>query len=107
VAVGALSDWMGSFNSVIISKILYTIVIFGVMLNIEHMTWRLYVFAALWGFFYGAVLSMMSVLIREYVLLPFYAVVYDAHIPPRLSGAASFGRYLSASYSVISIAYVV
>lgn len=65
VSVGAVSDSFGRFNSVIMTQIFSTAIVFGLFFNVHHTTWMFYVFSAAWGFMYGAILSMMNVLIRE------------------------------------------
>lgn len=44
---------------------LSVVVMFGLFFNVGGMIWKFYVFAAFWGFVYGAVLMMISVLVRE------------------------------------------
>lgn len=70
VAVGAISDCIGRFNSVLLTLVLSTVIIFALFFNIGDTTWRFYIFSSFWGFTYGAILSMMNVLIREYVYVP-------------------------------------
>lgn len=67
--MGAVSDSFGRFNSVIMTQIFSTAIVFGLFFNVHHTTWMFYVFCAAWGFMYGAILSMMNVLIREWVSL--------------------------------------
>lgn len=62
---------MGRFNSVILVMIFSAAVAFGLFLNVGDRAWLFYIFAPLWGFGAAAIVSMISVLIGEYVsLLP-------------------------------------
>lgn len=65
IAVGALSDAIGRFNTCVSIMTLSVVVMFGLFFNVGGMIWKFYVFAAFWGFVYGAVLMMISVLVRE------------------------------------------
>uniref|UniRef100_A0A8H7NN82 Major facilitator superfamily (MFS) profile domain-containing protein n=1 Tax=Bionectria ochroleuca TaxID=29856 RepID=A0A8H7NN82_BIOOC len=89
IAVGALSDTIGRFNTCVSIMTLSVIVMFGLFFNVGGMIWKFYVFAAFWGFVYGAVLMMISVLVREQC------------------NHEEFGRYLSACHVALSIAGLV
>lgn len=73
----------------VLTQCLAIAVVFGLFLNVGDDIWRFYIFASFWGFSYGAILSMMSVLVREQC------------------NPEQFGTYLSASHSVISIGLVI
>lgn len=66
--MGAAGDWVGRYNSVIFIQVAATVVVYGLFFNVHRATALFYLFSALWGFLSGAILSMMNVLIREYVL---------------------------------------
>ncbi|CAH0015015.1 unnamed protein product [Clonostachys rhizophaga] len=89
IAVGALSDTIGRFNTCVSIMTLSVVVMFGLFFNVGGMIWKFYVFAAFWGFVYGAVLMMISVLVREQC------------------NHEEFGRYLSACHVALSIAGLV
>jgi hypothetical protein len=60
-----LSDRTGRYKSVLLVKAFAIFVIFAVFLNVGTTEWRFYLFAPLWGFAAGSILSMMSVLVGE------------------------------------------
>lgn len=98
----SVSDWLGRFNSAIVVQSLAVAVGFGIFRNVGSNEQLLYVFAAFWGFANGAVLGLMSPLLGEYVLSGVYLPTSTNN--SRLCDPEDFGRYLSASSSVNSIA---
>ena len=64
--VGFASDKIGRFNSVILVKLVGIVFVF-LFLTVRHTIWKFFALAPCWGFTSGAILSMMTALIRELV----------------------------------------
>ena len=63
IVMGSASDKIGNKRVVIIGFILLTIALFGLALTSE--IWTLYLFAAIFGFAFGGVITMQSPLVAE------------------------------------------
>ncbi|KAI9163166.1 transporter-like protein [Paramyrothecium foliicola] len=104
VAAGALSDWMGRFNAVLLVEVFSLFVVFGLFLNVGTSTLKLYVFSPCWGLGTGAVLSMMSVLIGECVTLAYSDMTVQANNRGRVCKKEEMGIYYGTNSFITSIA---
>lgn len=74
LVAGAVSDYIGRFNTMILTLIWSLLVVFGLWLAVHpDRTWLFYIFAPLFGFGSGSIISMAPVCIGQYVLphIPF------------------------------------
>lgn len=66
---GAISDKIGRFNTMILTTIFSIITTFAVWMLVEtDRMWLLYLFAALFGFGTGCVISIGPICVGQYVL---------------------------------------
>ncbi|KAK4203195.1 putative monocarboxylate transporter [Triangularia verruculosa] len=85
LAAGAISDKIGRFNTMILTTVFSIITTFAVWLLVEtHRMWLLYLFAALFGFGTGCVISIGPICVGQ------------------LTEPGNFGQYYGTSYSVVS-----
>ncbi|KAK3995276.1 major facilitator superfamily domain-containing protein [Cladorrhinum sp. PSN332] len=86
LAAGAISDRIGRFNTMILTTIFSIFTTFAVWLSVEtDRTWLFYVFAALFGFGTGSVISIGPVCVGQ------------------LTVPSKFGLYYGTMYAVASL----
>ncbi|GAB1317727.1 Riboflavin transporter MCH5 [Madurella fahalii] len=86
LAAGAISDQIGRFNTMILTTIFSIVTTFAIWIQVEtHRIWLFYLFAALFGFGTGCVISLGPVCVGQ------------------LTDPGKFGQYYGTSYSVASL----
>ncbi|KAK4177767.1 putative monocarboxylate transporter, partial [Triangularia setosa] len=85
LAAGAISDKIGRFNTMMLTTVFSIVTTFAVWMLVEvHRMWLLYLFATLFGFGTGSVISIGPVCVGQ------------------LTVPSKFGQYYGTSYSVVS-----
>ncbi|KAK3361949.1 major facilitator superfamily protein [Lasiosphaeria ovina] len=85
LTAGAISDRIGRFNTMILTTIFSIITTFGVWLLVEtYRMWLFYLFAAMFGFGTGCVISVGPICVGQ------------------LTKPSKFGQFYGTSYSVVS-----